>query len=113
MAAAKGRWFKDRYTASYLGFFLGFGLMGLWHGTALHYVIYGLYHAALLVGHDLFVRWNKQRKLWGDGLLWRTAGVVLTFHVVCFGFLIFSGHLRAWPSATPAPPEVVQVERGR
>jgi membrane protein involved in D-alanine export len=100
MAATKGRWFKDRFLASYLGFFLGFGLMGLWHGTALHYLVYGLYHAALLVGHDLFVRWNKQRKLWGDGPLWRAAGVAVTFHLVCFGFLIFSGHLGPRP---PAP----------
>jgi membrane protein involved in D-alanine export len=93
MAATKGRWFKGKFAASYLGFFLGFGLMGLWHGTALHYVLYGLYHAALLVGHDLFVRWNKQRKLWGDGPLWRAAGVAVTFHLVCFGFLLFSGHI--------------------
>jgi membrane protein involved in D-alanine export len=102
MAATKGRWFKGKFAASYFGFFLGFGLMGLWHGTALHYVIYGLYHAALLVGHDLFVRWNKQRKLWGDGPLWRAASIGLTFHAVCFGFLIFSGHLGSAPAGSPA-----------
>jgi membrane protein involved in D-alanine export len=103
MAATRGRWFRGKYVASYLGFFLGFGLMGLWHGTALHYVIYGLYHAALLVGHDLFVRWNKARKLWGDGPLWRAAGVALTFHAVCFGFLIFSGHLGSVFAQHPDP----------
>ena len=93
MAATKGRWFKDKYLASYLGFFLSFGLMGLWHGTEAHYIAYGLYHATLLTGHDLFSRWNKRRKLWGDGPLWQAAGVVVTFHVVCFGFLLFSGRL--------------------
>jgi membrane protein involved in D-alanine export len=103
LAATKGKWFKGRFAASYFGFFLGFGLMGLWHGTALHYLIYGLYHAALLVGHDLFVRWNKQRKLWGEGPLWRAAGIALTFHAVCFGFLIFSGHLGSAPAPAPAP----------
>jgi membrane protein involved in D-alanine export len=112
MAATKGRWFKDKFAASYLGFVLGFGLMGLWHGTALHFILYGLYHAALLVGHDLFMRWNKQRKLWGDGPLWRAAGVGLTFHAVCFGFLIFSGHLgsaapAAVQAATPAEGAIV------
>jgi membrane protein involved in D-alanine export len=103
MAATKGRWFKRRFTASYLGFFLGFGLMGLWHGTALHYLIYGLYHAALLVGHDVFVQWNRRRKLWGDGPLWHAAGIVVTVQLVCFGFLIFSGHIGpTWYHDTPA-----------
>jgi membrane protein involved in D-alanine export len=93
MAATKGRWFKGRFTASHIGFFLSFGLMGLWHGIERHYIIYGLYHACLLVGYDIFSRWNKQHKLWGNGPLWRAASVLLTFHIVCFGFLIFSGYL--------------------
>ena len=53
LAATKGRWFTGKYTASYLGYFLTFGLMGLWHGPQLRYILYGLYHASLLVGHDL------------------------------------------------------------
>ena len=93
MAATKGRWFKNKYVASYLGFLLGFGLMGLWHGTAANYILYGLYHGTLLAGHDAFSRWNKQRKLWGDGQLWNAASVLVTFNCVCFGFLLFSGHL--------------------
>ncbi len=67
LAAAKGRWFTGKYTASYLGFFLTFGLMGLWHGIEPYYLLYGLYHATLLVGHDLFTRWNKPRRVWGNG----------------------------------------------
>lgn len=93
-AALKGHWFKSKYTASYLGFFLAFGLMGVWHGVALNYIVYGLYHAALLAGQDGLSRWNKQRKLLrGEGLAWRTASILLTFNLVCFGFLIFSGRL--------------------
>jgi membrane protein involved in D-alanine export len=93
MAATKGRWFKGRFTASHIGFFLSFGLMGLWHGIEPHYIIYGLYHACLLVAYDVFSKWNRERKLWGDGPLWRAAGVLVTVHFVCFGFLIFSGYL--------------------
>ncbi len=93
MAATKGRWFGDRYIASYVGFLLSMGLMGLRHGFALQYVAYGMYHAALLTGHDLFSRWNKQHSVWGEGARWRLAGIVLTSQSVCFGFLIFSGHL--------------------
>ncbi|MCL5025882.1 MAG: D-alanyl-lipoteichoic acid biosynthesis protein DltB [Chloroflexi bacterium] len=92
-AATKGRWFKSKYVASYLGFVLAMGMMGIWHGTQLHYILYGLYHAVLLISNDLLGRWNKQRKLWGGGPLWRAASVFLTFNLVCFGFLVFSGHL--------------------
>ena len=93
LAATRGRWFSSKYLASYLGFFLSMGLMGLWHGTQLHYLLYGLYHGALLSGHDLLSRWNRAHRLWGDGPLWRVASIVVTFHVVAVGFLLFSGHL--------------------
>jgi membrane protein involved in D-alanine export len=105
LAAAKGRWFSGQYTASYLGFFLTFELMGLWHGIEPCYLLYGLYHATLLVGHDLFVRWNKPRRVWGNGPLWRAAGTLLTFHLVCVGFLLFSGRIGpTWPRAGSGPP---------
>jgi membrane protein involved in D-alanine export len=93
LAAAKGKWFRGKHTASYLGLFLTFGLMGLWHGTQPHYLIYGFYHATLLSGFDAFARWNKQHKLWGETRVFRIASIVLTFHAVCFGLLILSGRL--------------------
>jgi membrane protein involved in D-alanine export len=93
MAATRGRWFGDRYVAAYLGFFLSMGLMGLWHGFAAQYIAYGLYHATLLTGHDLFSRWNRIHRVWGDSPAWRCAGIAITTQFVCFGFLIFSGHL--------------------
>lgn len=92
-AALKGRWFKNKYTASYLGFILSMGLMGLWHGTAWHYILYGLYHGVLLILTDRLERWNKKRKWWDtDRLAYRAISVFITFNLVCFGFLIFSGH---------------------
>jgi membrane protein involved in D-alanine export len=96
LAAAKGRWFKRSQLASYAGFFLSMGLMGLWHGPQLHYILYGLYHGALLTANDLINRWGKRHPRWGAGPLWRLAGVGITFHLVCFGFLLFSGYLIAW-----------------
>jgi membrane protein involved in D-alanine export len=93
LAAAKGKWFKGKHTASYLGLFLTFGLMGIWHGTQAHFIVYGLYHAAILSAYDWFARWNKQRKFWPDGPGWRVANIFLTLHAVCFGLLIFSGRL--------------------
>jgi len=92
LAATRGKWFKNKYIASYLGFYLAMGLMGLWHGTAWYYILYGLYHATLLVIHDLFSRWNKQHALF-RGRLWEAVSIFLTFQAVCFGLLIFSGRL--------------------
>lgn len=93
LASARGRWFRNRYAASAVAFFLAFGLMGLWHGGEAHFILYGLYHASLLVGYESFTRWNRTRRIWGDGPLWRLAGIALTFNAVCFGFLLFSGRI--------------------
>ena len=110
LAATKGRWFASKHTASYLGFFLAFGLMGLWHGIEPYYLLYGVYHGALLVGHDVFTRWNKRRRAWGDGPLWRAAGTVVTFHLVCLGFLLFSGRIGpTWKPARSDPPAARQA----
>ncbi len=98
LAAAKGKWFKGRHTASYLGLYLTFGLMGIWHGLTLHYIAYGIYHATLLCGYDVFARWNKTAKMWGDGPWWRALNIGITFHIIALGMLLFSGRL------TPPPP---------
>ncbi len=111
LAAGKGKWFKGRHTSSYLGLFLTFGLMGIWHmgkDLELRYLIYGLYHATILSAYDWFARWNKQRKFWPDGKFWRAANIVITFHFFAFGLLIFSGRLSPHPPAAP-PPAVPTV----
>ena len=102
LAASKGKWFTGKHTASYLGLFLTFGIMGVWHGLSLHYVIYGLYHASLLSFYDWFARWNKERKIWGSTRWHGMADIFVTFHVVALGLLLFSGRL------TPAPPPAQQ-----
>ena len=93
IAASKGKWFKGKHTASYLGLWLTFGLMGVWHGIEAHYLLYGAYHAALLCGYDAFARWNKTSKRWPDTAFVRWLNIAITFHAVCFGLLIFSGKL--------------------
>ncbi len=103
LTAAKGKWFKGKHTANYCGLFLTFGLMGIWHGTDWHYLIYGFYHAALLSGYDWFARWNKTAKWWPDGPVWRVVNTVLTIHAVSVGLLIFSGRLSASSKVAAAP----------
>jgi membrane protein involved in D-alanine export len=92
LTATRAKWFKDARMASYLGFVCSMGLMGMWHGLTWYYIVYGLYHAALLIGHDLFSRWNKKRQLL-KGPWWQAASIAVTFNAVCFGLLLFSGHL--------------------
>jgi membrane protein involved in D-alanine export len=89
MTAAKGKWFADPRVAGYLGSWLAFALMGLWHGLESRYVVYGLYHATLMVGYLMFA----QRRGPGRRPLPPMLARVVTFHCVCFGFLIFSGRL--------------------
>lgn len=91
--SAKKKRFKSRFTSAYLGYLLLFGIMGIWHGTQLHYLVYGFYHAVLMIGFDLLQRQNKQHKFWGQGPLWDSLAVAVTIHFVMFGFLIFSGRL--------------------
>jgi membrane protein involved in D-alanine export len=93
LAALKGHWFKNKYVASYLGFLITFGLMGLWHGTAWYYLVYGLYHGVMLTVYDLLGRWNKRVKIWGEGFWWQAASIFITLQVVCFSLLLFSGRL--------------------
>jgi membrane protein involved in D-alanine export len=102
LAASKGKWFKGKHTASFAGLFVTFGIMGVWHGLGLHYILYGFYHAALLAGYDWFARWNKERKVWADAPWQVLADRLLTFHAIAFGLLLFSGRL------TPPPPPPVE-----
>lgn len=89
----KNRWIKNRYTVSYIGYFLLFLLMGAWHGLELHYIVYGLYQALLIICFDVFERWNKKKKFWKNNKWTHAISVFITFNFVCFGFYIFSGAL--------------------
>jgi len=91
--SAKKKRFKSRYTAPYVGYILLFGIMGVWHGTQLHYILYGLYHAGLMISFDFLDRKNRTRKFWGKGPVWDLLAILVTVHCVMFGFLIFSGRL--------------------
>ena len=92
--ALKNKWFKNRYTASYIGYIITMGLMGVWHGTTLNYIVYGLYHGILLALTDWLNRRYKGNRLLNDkGFGWQAASIFITFHLIAFSFLIFSGRL--------------------
>jgi alginate O-acetyltransferase complex protein AlgI len=66
-------------------------LGGLWHGAQWTFVIWGLYHGLLLVLHRLARPWLERVKPLDaiDRACWTGLRIVVTFHLVCFGWLIF------------------------
>jgi membrane protein involved in D-alanine export len=92
MNSIKKKWFKSKYTASYIGYLITMGLMGVWHGTEKHYIVYGLYQAAAIILTDIYQRKGLYKKV-KDKNLYKIASTIVTFNLICFGFLIFSGYL--------------------
>jgi len=67
-------------------------LCGLWHGAALHFAVWGLYHGLALNAYRF---WQAARtRLFGEPVgpanpVVRVLGTLLTFHVVCIGWVLF------------------------
>lgn len=65
-------------------------LCGLWHGASWHFVAWGAYHGALLIGYDL-VR-GRHVKIKDKAVSWSLVSIgsmVLTFHLICIGWIVF------------------------
>lgn len=63
-------------------------LCGLWHGAAWHFVVWGLWHG---VGLGVGQLWRRLRPLpAAPSRALRGLHVVLTFHYVCFGWVLFA-----------------------
>ena len=94
--------FKNRNTTSSVAYIINMLVMGFWHGVTWYYIAYGLFHGLGLVVNDAWLRKkktvNKERKnknlpLLPDNKLTQAVGIFITFNVVMFSFLIFSGFL--------------------
>jgi D-alanyl-lipoteichoic acid acyltransferase DltB (MBOAT superfamily) len=59
-------------------------LGGLWHGPSWRFIIWGGLHGGALAFHKLVTE-----KFDLDSKWWRIAGVVITFHFVCFCWIFF------------------------
>ncbi|MDE7005453.1 MAG: MBOAT family protein, partial [Alistipes sp.] len=66
-------------------------LGGLWHGAALRFVLWGALHGAALALHKLWLATVPGAKETGRKMHWwsRIGGVILTFNIVCLGWLMF------------------------
>ena len=79
-------------TRLYLALMISMVLIGLWHGAAWTYVIFGVYYGALLSVY-LFIRlhgrrWIQPKSALGQGL-WLTVRMVFMFHLIVIGMMIF------------------------
>lgn len=64
-------------------------LGGLWHGAGFAYIAWGLYHGLLLVLYRLGDALTIPRlPRWATAIS-RAVGVVIFFHLTCFGWLLF------------------------
>lgn len=85
--------FKSRFTASHVAQILTMFIMGLWHGFTVYYILYGLYQGIILVLTDIYQRKSKFYKKNKKNKWFNLVQVIVTFHLICFGMLIFSGYL--------------------
>ncbi len=93
MKSLKQKRFSNPRTASYLGYVLNMMAMGVWHGLQPQYLLYGVYHSALMCLNevlDLHCKPFRSFKTHGAG---QVVCVLVTFHLFSFGLLIFSGRL--------------------
>ncbi|MEE3481511.1 MAG: D-alanyl-lipoteichoic acid biosynthesis protein DltB [Lachnospiraceae bacterium] len=93
MDLMRTRKFKSHLVIASIAFFINMGVMGLWHGTAVCYILYGLYHGALLSATEIYQKKSAFYKNHRNNKAFQVLEWAVTFHLVLFGFLIFSGHL--------------------
>lgn len=72
--------------------FITMTIGGLWHGASWNFVIWGMIHGVLLIGHKIFVTWVKPFEIINN-LLQSTIGkafrIVLTFVCVSIAWIFF------------------------
>ncbi len=89
----RNKWFKNVYMGSYIGYIITMTVMGFWHGFELHYIVYGIYHGLLMCANDVIEhKWKGYKKLRRKDKAWPVMALI-TFHLISFGMLIFSGRL--------------------
>ena len=82
----------------FIGQLTTMAVIGAWHGIALNYVLWGLWHGFGLFIHNRWADFTKTRSLPLPPRLANLAGGLLTFHFVALGWVWFATpELRVWP----------------
>lgn len=90
----KKKLLKSRIAIANVGYLTLFLIMGFWHGITWYYIVYGLYHALAINLCDMWLRFKKRHKeKIPHNKFTEALAIFITFNVVCFSFLIFSGFL--------------------
>lgn len=90
----KHKLIKNRIRVSQVAYLINFLVMGFWHGVTWYYIVYGLFHACAIIINDIWLRFKKKhRKQIPHNWFTQGFAIFLTFNIVCFSFLIFSGFL--------------------
>jgi alginate O-acetyltransferase complex protein AlgI len=72
--------------------FITMALGGLWHGAAMHFLVWGVYQGVLLILHK---EWQRLCERVGitkeiiESKAYHIASVIITFHIVCIGWVFF------------------------
>lgn len=66
--------------------------MGIWHGLTWYYIAYGVYQGIALALTDDYLA-SKFHKKHAKNKHYQFLQIFVTFHIICFGMLIFSGYL--------------------
>lgn len=76
----------------YRNLFITMALGGLWHGAAMHFLLWGVYQGLVLILHREWQRISEKLGVTKEVLenkFYHAASVVFTFHVVCIGWVFF------------------------
>ncbi len=76
---------------TYFNLLITMVLGGLWHGASLRFVLWGALHGVALALHKVWLSIVPGAAVSGSQMPWyrRLFGVLFTFHIVCFGWLLF------------------------
>lgn len=92
LAAMRKRKIKKKKNIYRIGQIITMTTMGIWHGLTWYYIAYGVYQGIALVLTDNYIgtKWHKKN---AKNKIYQYLQVFITFHIICFGMLIFSGYL--------------------
>ena len=76
---------------TYVNLLITMLLGGLWHGASVRFILWGALHGVALAVHKFVMsRFSSFKQLGTEMKPWRrVVGILVTFHVVCFGWILF------------------------